>query len=417
MVSEGRPSDREIDLGFDRTISKGTLCGYLSRAMVVSGLITCGGEDDLRMVRSTGARYIARAGGTWVPDKAYMLSLPRQKETIAAIHERDHDMILEACIFENVGRAVNDIAIPEHVFAAFGLPAEDRCYSYGRMVFRFGPNRDRFGPGMSVPDMRRMEARMFFYHLACEHIDAGYEGLHLGQVHLMGARDRRWTRWTDLLRKVRSYARDHARRGMVLVNAHTFGITGADGRLLFDFHSFPVRGRAPEGSVPHPPTESEPQEIVPGVGLGKDRRDLTYRDSIFTHSLGGTAPSGWECDSLPYFVELDNWNGFDPRLLDRPSFGEEISWWGFDEISWFANQPGAYRAWWLENLHEWIQEIDPVGHLEMPGRRTAALRRPDGSIHQGMYSASINGGFGDEDAIRRLWSRTPPGRCSRSGEA
>jgi hypothetical protein len=372
-------------------------------------IVDCGADpkqadDDLRMILNTGAKFIARAGGAWVPCPSYLDSIEQRKKALAAMHRADEELIFEACIFENIGAEVDDIAIPTPVLETFGRPATDRNFRHKKMRYWFRYH-DHFGRGFSVPDLTRLESRMFFYHLACRHIDAGYEALHLGQVHLMGRRDRQWARWTDLLNKIREYARDHARRGFVLINAHTRGIVGADGKLLFDFHSYPVRGRAPENAVPHAPSESEPQEMIPGVGMDKKAIELGYQDSIFKRSMGGVTHSGWECDSLPYIVELDNWNGYAKEKLDRPSAGD-IDWWGFDEISWFANQPRWYRALWLERTYNWVRTTDAVGCLEMPGRRTAAMRQPDGAILQTMYSASVSGGSGDEDFIRKIWTNS-----------
>jgi hypothetical protein len=393
-----------LDFSFHGNISREVLCNYLSRSMII---VDCGedahrADDDLRMILNTGAKHIARAGGVWVPTKAYIESLASRKDAITKMHQVDPELVFEAAIFECVTEAVNEIVIPKWVLEAFNQKVKDRRFRYNKMIYRWPMNRNQFGKGLSVPDMARVEARMFFYYMACQHIDAGYEGLHLGQVHLMGKRDRHWSHWTELLSKIRDYAQEHARRRYALTNAHTFGICDAHGKLMFDFHVHPVRGRAPPGSVPHRATESDPQVITAGVGMNK-KEGLDFRDSIFGHSLGGLTHSGWSCDSLPYLVELDNWNGYTPELLDKPSFGEEISWWGFDEISWFANQPQWYRAQWLKYIYNWVRETDSMGHFEMPGRRTAALRQQNGSIRQMLYSASKTDGFGDEDTIREVW--------------
>jgi hypothetical protein len=405
MMTEEHPANVGLDFSFHGSISREVLGNYLSRSMII---VDCGEDtrlvdDDLRMILNTGAKYIARAGGAWVPTKTYIDSLADRKDAIMKMHQADPELVFEAAIFECVTTAVNDITIPAGVLVTFGQKVEDRCFRYSKMVHRWFRYRNQFGKGHSVPDMSRVEARMFFYHMACQHIDAGYEGLHLGQVHLMAMHDKRWAHWTELLGKIREYADNNARRKFVLTNAHTFGICDAQGKLMFDFHVHPVRGRAPEGSVPHAVTEHDPQMIQAGVGLSKSIKNLNFKDSIFRHSLGGMTHSGWSCASLPYLVELDNWNGYTPELLDKPSFGEEISWWGFDEISWFANQPQWYRSQWLKYIYNWVRETDPMGHFEMPGRRTAALRQQNGSIRQMMYSASKTDGFGDEDTIREVW--------------
>ena len=64
-----------------------------------------------------------------------------------------------------------------------------------------------------------------------------------------------------------------------------------------------------------------------------------------------------------------------------------------------------YRAEWLRYAHDWVQETDPNGHLQMPGSRT--LRSPrDGMrwYHANRPSAAVSDGLGDETAIRSIWT-------------
>jgi hypothetical protein len=223
----------------------------------------------------------------------------------------------------------------------------------------------------------------------------------MGQVHLIGAKDTNWNCWTKVLTKIRSYAKKHARRGFVFIDAHTHGIKGSDGKLLFDFHAYPIRGTSKPGAVAHAATEKNPQEIEMRVG---------YHDSIYQRSMGGTTYSGWSCSSLPYFVELDNWNGYDAAGLDQPTVGNaQYDWWGFVEISWFANQPQWYRIDWLNYLYKWVRKTDSAGYAQMPGNRTAAIRDKDNlkSIKQLNYYNNSKlfdpSGFDDEMAIRQIW--------------
>ena len=247
--------------------------------------------------------------------------------------------------------------------------------------------------------MTRIETQMFFYYRACGYIDLGFEGLHMGQVHLVGAHDSGWACWQKVLNMIRVYAKTHARRGFVFFNAHTSGMKGPDGKLLFDFHASPYRGKSPEGSVAHIATQENPQEI-------ELRADL----AIYNKSLGGTTYSGWSCNSLPYFVELDNWSGYDKNLLDKPTTPNDIHFWGFDEISWFANQPKWYRHQWLDYAFKWVRKTDSAGYGQMPGSRGIALRselNPDKINYRVPYYANSTmfdiDGFDDEYAIRQVW--------------
>ena len=156
---------------------------------------------------------------------------------------------------------------------------------------------------------------------------------------------------------VRAYAAKHARRHMVLCDGHTpRGGLVRDGRLLLDFHSFPLRIM----EVP-----DKPQEAILKVG---------FSDGIYGRSKGGTTPSGWKCDHLPYLVEIDNWGV--SRTPGQAKAGG-IWVWGYDEITWFAHQSKEYRSSWLQYAWDWVRKTDPNGYLQMPGSRT--VRSPDGA--------------------------------------
>ncbi|MDR2687076.1 MAG: hypothetical protein LBB75_04930 [Oscillospiraceae bacterium] len=409
--AENHPANRGLDFAFQDRISRDVLQNYLSRSMTVSPLFS--GDfsrvnEDMRMIFHTGAKYISRASTAWAPNGAEYQYFGHHKALIAKAHEADPALVFEACIFETAYPSVDEIAIPDWVFRAFGRAPERRNFSHEKMLFRDGSFVDHFGPGFSMPDITRLETRMFFYYRACVFIDLGYEALHMGQVHPVGSHDFLWWHWTRLLTMIRAYARQYARRGFVLLNAHTHGIRGFDGRLLFDFHAWPTRGGAsPEGAVPHPPTQADPQVIELRAG---------YKEAIFGQSKGGRTHSGWRCASLPFYVELDNWDGYDPDKLDFPVDEGNFHWWGFDEISWYANQPKEYRQAWLADAWRWVRETDPAGFLCMPGNRTAALRDPEDPyvIRQLTYQCNNAefdpAGFDDETAIRRIWLEDRAGR-------
>jgi hypothetical protein len=157
-----------------------------------------------------------------------------------------------------------------------------------------------------------------------------------------------------------------------------------DGRLLLDFHSFPLRIME---------VSDRPQEAILRVG---------FSDGIYLRSKGGLTFSGWRCEHLPYLVELDNWGA--SRTPGKARAGG-IWIWGYDEITWFAHQTRAYRARWLRYASDWVQQTDRNGHLEMPGSRT--LRSPlDGKrwYYANDPSSSVPEGYGDEDAIKAIWA-------------
>jgi len=400
------PANKGLNFKFDGKISQEVLENYLSRSMTIAdGLnsspfytsnCTEGTPEfvmsNIRMIINTGVKYVGRSGCNWNVSKVVIDDLVNVKQNIDYAHGIDPDIIFEACIFEAVYKSVEDVAIPAWVFEAFGLPAENRNFSFDKMKQADGAYVNQWGEGSIVPDITQQETQMFFYFLACSYIDAGFEALHMGQVHLIGRRDSGWKCYTKLNDMIRAYAKKNARRHMVLMNSHTHGITDANGYLMFDFHAWPMRGRVPSGSVAHAPTEGNPQEVELAVG---------HADSIYQRSLGGKTYSGWSCGSLPYVVEIDNYGV--TNSINDPSRDH----WGFDEISWFFNQPDEYRRSWLISSYTWVEENDSVGHFMMPGVRVAYKLSGGNSAYATAYHnynpIYHNKGTGDEDTIRNIF--------------
>ena len=189
-----------------------------------------------------------------------------------------------------------------------------------------------------------------------------------------------------MLALVRSYAAKHARRHMVLCDAHVpSGGLVRDGKLLLDFHSFPLRIK----EVP-----DKPQEAILKVGLlRRHLRPEQGRDDA--QRLDVRAPA------LP---------GGDRQLGRQPAAGRRprpggIWVWGYDEITWFAHQSKEYRADWLRYAWDWVRKTDPNGYLQMPGSRT--MRSPlDGKrwYYANTPSPAVPDGLGDEEAIRAIWA-------------
>src|SRR5437867_11693061 len=145
--------------------------------------------------------------------------------------------------------------------------------------------------------------------------------------------------------------------------------------------------------------------------LCASRRFLTNRnkrscesatDAIYRRSRGGIAPSGWCCEQLPYLVEFDNYG----RSRHPGEAGQGRFWvWGWDEITWFSQQPENARNDWLRYAWKWVREHDPDGYVEMPGMRVisgAADGKRWYDVNQ--PSAATPNGFGQEQTIRAFWA-------------
>lgn len=237
----------------------------------------------------------------------------------AKIHAADPEIILQACVFEIVSKDVEKLAIPAWAFEALGLPVAARNISYEAILYPDGRKHNQWGQGASVPDVSQRETKLWFYYLARSYIDAGCEAIHFGQAELMNGNDPALAHWFEVLSLTREYARKHARRHWVICDAHVpRGGLVRQGKLLFDFHTFPLRIE----EVPDQPREG--------------RLCMGYSDGIYGRSKGGITPAGWKCEHLPYLVELDNYG----RSRQPGKAGQGQVWvWGWDEITWFAEQP------------------------------------------------------------------------------
>ena len=374
------------DYKFNGTISREVLENYLSRAITMEGLLNGRGdlEDNIRMLKSIGAKFIGRSLCLWGEEANLLRNLQRAKRQAPMVHAADPEIILQACIFEIVTTQVEQVPVPDWAFAAFGLPVEERNFRYADMLFSDGRFKDHWQPGHSVPDVSRPETKLYFYYLGRSYVDVGCEALHLGQTELMNRNDPNLDHYAEVLALIRAYAAKHARRHMVILDSHVpSGGLVRGGQLLMDFHSFPLRIK----EVP-----DNPQRAILEVG---------FADSIYGRSRGGMTFSGWECEHLPYLVEIDNWG-----VSHQPGKARAGSiWiWGYDEITWFAHQSREYRHNWLRYAWDWVRKNDPNGFLEMPGSRT--LRSPNDDLrwyYANNPSPAVPRGFGDEEAIRTIW--------------
>lgn len=343
--------------------------------------------DDVRMVKETGAKFLGRAIYRWGGES--LLNDPnfwaRAREIATDLHAADPDIVLQGCLFEIITTDVNNVPVPAWVFEHFGLPVEKRNFSYDAMLNPDGKLVNHWHKGSSVPDVSQLETKLWFTYLAGAYMEVGVEALHLGQIELIGMNDPDRDNWAEVIGHIRSVARDKGRRGWVLLDAHTpyFGMV-KDGVSLIDFNSFPLRIR----EIPETPFHGELQK--------------GYLDSLYGRSMACKSPSGWSAKHLPYLVEFDNFGI--SREPGKANLDSHFVW-GWDEISWFAQQPEEYRNQWLRYAWQWLRDNDPNGHLEMPGTRMITCpNESDGSYRAARRSPSCPIGYSQENVISSLWS-------------
>ncbi|MBQ4574944.1 MAG: hypothetical protein IJA85_07050 [Clostridia bacterium] len=392
------PANKGLNFTFDGSVSREVLCNYLSRMLNHTFLSEDRShlEADIQLIKNVGAKYIGRACTPWIMSGADLEYIPRYKDAIDEIHAYDSEIVLEACIFETAFDGIEEIPIPAWVFEAFNLPVEKHNFNKAAMLFPDGWKDKLWGEHGGVPDTTQLETQMWFYYRACLFIDMGFEAIHMGQVMLMGYRDTDYAASTKLYNMIRSYAKKHARRHFVFLNAHAYTIVGTDGKLLQDFHLYPLwGGYVPEGEIDHVPMEGNPQRML---------FDDSDPNGIYHKNAGGMTHSGWYCDSLPYAVEMDNYCGHHPDRVNTA-----CKWWGYDQISWFANQPHAYKKEWLSYAWYRLRDLSGgIGYFEMPANRTAAIYDPStGKITQGFFHANSREydptGTDTEQLIAQIW--------------
>lgn len=379
---------------FDTNISKEILENYLSRSVSAAFFIhTNTLEDDLRALKNMGVKFVGRASGIWEPDASDEEHFVKSKYLADRIHEVDPEIILQACIFEAVYHYEDRFKVPDYVFEAFGLPVEERGFRVKDMLFPEQPKGSIWGDEGGLPDLNRLEARMWFYYRATRYIDAGYEALHMGQIHLYTANDRGMKKMAQLMQMIRDYAKVHARRHKVLMDAHSHGIN-IGGKLLLDYHAMPFTKVAL---------------------LDRQGEKLVMVREGF--SEGGKNPNGWSDDVMPFLMEYDNWGG---KVLDdfsKYSYEERATkdWWGYDQIGWFANQDEKGQRHFLEYTYKWTAINNVNAYFQVPFRRTLdkaavkMLRADNGEWdYQDYYQINTKSkdcpmGFNQEETVKRLW--------------
>ena len=356
----------------DGKMSQETLRAYCSRAVTLAGFCVENTEpdpifeEDLRMLKRIGAKFIGRSayyswGGNMSNaqvEQHYRIA----KERAEQVHKVDPEIILQAGVFEIIYKGtVNNTPIPSHVFEAFGLPVEKRNFRYDDMVYtsgKFAVSNNYWGNDQSaVPNVTKTETQMYFYWQITRYIDAGYESVHLGQAELMASNDsRNFTCWDRITTLARTYAEVKGRRGLVLFDCHTAIDSGGmkiGNRLICDIQA--------AGLVPN---ETEYKDGAYQCEIS-DYRDCWLQ--WIGRSDGGEHPLGFTIEHNYTILEFDNYGGNgNPGVATKNAFYN----WGYDDITWFAMQPKWYRDQFLRECHAFLTTHD----LDSQGRQQYFLQ-------------------------------------------
>ncbi len=356
---------------FSGTMSKDVLRNYLSRAVTLQGFCAENEsedilfEEDLRMIRRVGAKFIGRAAYySWGGNMSNAqienhFSIAKQKADDA--HAAAPELILQAGIFEIIYRGtVNSTPIPAWVLEEFEETVTERNFSFDAML---PPEGSIYGEGYwngnidtAVPYIGNVETQMYIYYLITRYIDAGYEAIHLGQVELiMNKHDNLLNDWDTVLTKARAYAKDKARRGIVLFDGHrelnSSGLKIND-RMLMDFYSC--------GAVSHE------TEIIDDAECAEMLHYNEQSVSWIGRTPGGTHPLGFDMDTAFTLVEFDNFDGVNKNGEPHVASENDVYCWGYDIITWYATQPEWYRNQYLTECDAFLKSIE----LDSNGNQT-----------------------------------------------
>ncbi|TGD80750.1 hypothetical protein [Hymenobacter wooponensis] len=222
-------------------------------------------------------------------------------------------------------------------------------------------------------DINKDMAQLWYFFLAKNYIEAGYEMLRFGQVDLTGKNDSNHSKTYRLTRIIREYAKTHARRSHVLFNGGR--VYYQDSICVFDVVSAPLRIQS-EGYVPQKGGDTTAHDY--GGRICESAPDYTARYGGRTAYFGSTA-------QVPIFFEFDN-TGPQPwattassSIAPQQNILDACFPWGWDEITWFTKQSTPYQNRWLNYAYHKVKEL-ANGHLAMPLRRPITEHDPASSL-------------------------------------
>ncbi|MBX7242172.1 MAG: T9SS type A sorting domain-containing protein [Bacteroidia bacterium] len=307
-------------------------------------------QDVIRLIGDCGSKFVFEIG-VWTMPYNYSIHLNRCKLSVEHIKAEDSTIIVAAAVYEYVDEeTLSSVGtIPDWVFDAFNLPppATPRNFNIYDMAYddyQTNPIHVHSNGNSSnllaiVPDISKVEAQMWMYFQGRNYINAGCESLNFNQIRLMNeatGNDLYPDNWNIVFDKLRAY-------NDTLPPSHRFLLITGDAnglkdgnQLLLDFNNVPSRTHE----------YGQATNINGGSCIISEQSCL---NTIYTQSIGGITPSGWNCTAIPQVVSLDNYGGTDGNinLLGQNNGVCSYFPYHFDEITWFAMQPESFRNAWI----------------------------------------------------------------------
>ncbi len=411
---------------FNGTMSREVLENYLDKAITMQGQSDIEGMSNLsepervrniQMIDDIGAKFIGRIAGWWESGWGQVNHdnlFAKCSLNVADIKANDPDVICQGAVFEYVSTTVGTFRVPAYVFTAFGLPVQNRNFSYSAMQYPAPASQYKLpwnymteAERQFIPDITQLESQMWFYYMATRYISSGCEAIHFGQAEIMNRRDVGNKVYWSLIQKIRAFAATR-NRGVVLCDAHMpfkgmyyepeltmsqadwqnyHPNATADKQLVWDFHSLGVIYTKENCTATKQEVSLQPFPVA---------------DGLIRASLGGRHPQGWYCVSNPTLNEYDN-GGVESVV----GCANNDNWnlWGWDGVSWFGLQQEPYRNDILKYTYYKMKCLDKNAHLIVTGMRGIT---PGGGNLPWLYRA--NTGFQNQQVtIRNIWNGTYTG--------
>jgi len=292
--------------------------------------------------------------------------------------------IVQGSIFENCDSITANIKIPSSVILAFKdhIPASLRSIYLDNnnnpklVYFRkykivHGPNNSWYS---NCPNITKIEAKMWFYHLAKLYVDLGYKSIHMGQMEGWAATDdASFTHTRIVLKAIRKYAK--SKNTFILMTEENKKALKVNDTFLFDHDIRALRPREVSNpSVCGDWNNSNP--LINYLQASPCANDLypAIIDSFVINTrgiAGGYSPlNGCYLELMPYSTYFD-FGGGTSTTAGVPSDGcnNTHSTWGWEDTKWFAFHMGSQcRLYWMGDAIKRLRNFHKGhGFMILPG--------------------------------------------------
>jgi len=344
-----------------------------------------------RFLENIGAKYIHWSQTGWC-FKYRQEDWDYWAQSIDRVHATrwGQDIVFEIGVMECVHEGkINQTRMPDWLAQC----TKDRGLDNYRIPSPYGPNyfsyegmvppnsqwpyRNHWAARRSVPDLTQLETQIYYAYVIAEAIDAGFEGIMLGQINLTGKNDDGNEVLYALSRFAKRWAALRAYRRAIFFTSHSF-VEDYNGQPLFTHLTWPSRLRYDHGGGEGQPMVMGPD--IPHTAYSSDRARADMLDIL-------AAPH-----DLPILFEIDNYGC-------HPGSEEAVNLAGHDEIGGYRFNTKANRVAFLNRYYAEAQTWrnatgNTRAHLAPSGTRSGC---------GGGYNPYKEHG-GEEETIRNLFS-------------